>query len=120
MQKPNVTQPVTFSTLLPLATPIVRRFETWLPDPSGHYLRRSEDFCESFGTLGPGAATERIKRGEGVLGRALTSGTPGVSAAAATEPGGTGNAARAANLNEMVVIPVLQQGAVVALVAWYF
>ena len=34
-----------------MATPIVRRFETWLPDASGERLMRSGGFCETTGTV---------------------------------------------------------------------
>ena len=103
-----------------LATPIVRRFESWLPDAAGTYLLRREGFCESAGALDVGGAEGRVDKGQGALGQAYASGVPWVSQQAQGEPGGVGSAARAAGLNTVVALPVLQGGSVVAVVAWYF
>ena len=103
-----------------LATPIVRRFESWLPDAAGTYLLRREGFCESTGALDVGSPDGRIDKGQGVLGQAYASGVPMVSQQAQGEPGGVGNAAREACLTTVVALPVLQGGSIVAVVAWYF
>ena len=103
-----------------LATPIARRFETWLPDADARHLQRHEGFCEKFGALGAGGADERIERGEGALGRALSTRTPFAGDQASYEPGPPGIAARAAGLDSLVALPVLREGRVVAVVAWYF
>ena len=84
-----------------LATPIVRRFETWLPVDGGAALLRRESFCETEGALDGGRAEDRIARGEGVLGSCLATGVPT-----------TGDA--------LVALPVLKAGAVAAVVAWHF
>ena len=101
-----------------LATPIVRRFESWLPGPDAGALRRHEGLCEKFGLLQ--ADEERIERGQGVIGRALTTCVPMVSEHAADEPGSVGLAVRAAGLDSMIALPVLRGGRVTAVVAWYF
>ncbi|MBA4176938.1 MAG: GAF domain-containing protein [Leptothrix sp. (in: Bacteria)] len=101
-----------------LATPLVRRFETWVPDTTGAQLQRSEGFCETANSLGAGAG--HIARGEGTLGRAWASAVPVVSERAADEPREAGAAARAAGLASLVALPVLRGGEVVAVVAWYF
>ena len=103
-----------------LATPIVRRFESWLPDADGRQLQRSEGFCESAGALGVGSAEDGVEKGQGALGQALASGQPMVSQQAMNEPAGVGSGARAAGLVTVVALPVLQHGRVVAVVAWYF
>jgi hypothetical protein len=89
-----------------LATPLVRRFETWLPDPEGVFLIRREGFCEAAGALDGGS--ERIAAGEGPLGRALASGVPAVGASGV------------AGLESLVALPVLQGERVAAVVAWHF
>jgi hypothetical protein len=101
-----------------LATPIVQRFESWLPDPDGSALRRSEGFCERAGTLDVGA--EPALRGIGALGRALASCVPVIAERAADEPGAVGQAAREHGLDALVALPVLREGRVVAVVGWYF
>ncbi len=96
-----------------LATPIVRRFETWLPDPAGSYLLRREGFCEQAGALDGGRFEDRVMSGQGALGQALASGVPRIGALAG-EPG-----AGVAGLRSVLALPVLQGGRVVAVVAWY-
>lgn len=101
-----------------LATPIVRRFESWLPDVDGGVLWRREGFCELLGTLDGGS--ERVLPGCGALGRALASGVPQVAVIAGDEPAGIGIAAKKAGLEALVALPVLSHGHVTAVVAWYF
>ncbi len=103
-----------------LATPIVRRFESWLPDTAGTSLWRREGFCEVAGGLDLTSAQDRVEKGHGVLGQAFASGVPQVSLQATTEPGGVGSGARAVGLGTVVALPVLQAGKVLAVVAWYF
>jgi hypothetical protein len=83
-----------------LDTPIVRRFETWLPGPDGR-LQRAEGFCETEGLLSSGSQAPSP-----ALQRALTSATPQI------EPGSTAAALA------VVALPVLRAGQVAAVVAW--
>lgn len=101
-----------------MATPTVRRFETWLPDASGERLHREGGFCEATGTVGEGG--DFIERGQGTLGRAFFTGVPAVGENAASEPGPVGAAAGAALLDAVVALPVLRDGRLKAVVAWYF
>lgn len=103
-----------------LATPIVRRFESWLPDAEGRYLLRREGFCEVEGALDHGRFEDQVASGAGAVGLAHASAVPQVVAQASTEPGGVGAAACAAGLQAVVALPVLAAGRVVAVVAWYF
>ncbi len=100
-----------------LATPIVRRFETWLPGADGRYLSRAEGFCEQQQALAPGA--QRIEPGQGAIGRAFATGLPMLSECAADEPGGVGAAAREVALASLVALPVMREGKPAAVVAWY-
>lgn len=103
-----------------LGTPIVRRFETWLPDAAGHHLLRHEGFCEQQGAIGPGAATDRVEIHEGALGQALARRAPAIAEDAVQHPGAVGLAAGAAGLRSVVALPVVRAGRVSAVVAWYF
>jgi hypothetical protein len=103
-----------------IATPIVRRFETWLPDAGGEHLHRVGGFCEATGTVHEGGGREFIERGQGTLGRAFFTGVPAVSANAGSEPGLVGAAAGVAALGSVVALPVLREGRLSAVVAWYF
>jgi hypothetical protein len=103
-----------------MATPIVRRFETWLPSADGERLVRSGGFCEATGNVPAGAESDSIDRGQGTLGRAAFTGVPMVGETADSEPGGVGKAARDAGLESVVALPVLHEGRLRAVVAWYF
>jgi hypothetical protein len=103
-----------------LATPIVRRFESWLPADGGSQLLLHEGFCESAGAWVDGQARGRIAPGDGAIGRAFSTGVPTVGADATNEPGPVGAQARAAGLRAIIALPVWQSGRVTAVVAWYF
>ena len=101
-----------------LATPIVRRFETWLTDAAKSHLVRHEGFCETTGTLE--ADSGRLESGQGSLGNAFTTAIPAISEHAVDEPGAVGAGARAAGVKSLLALPVLREGRVAAVVAWYF
>lgn len=103
-----------------LGTPIVRRFETWLPDATGHHLLRHEGFCELQGAVGAGTAAERIELGEGLLGQVLASRAPAVADSAVQQPGAVGAVAGEIGLESVAALPVLRGDRVAAVVAWYF
>jgi hypothetical protein len=102
-----------------LATPIARRFEIWKPDARRQQLTLADGHFEHQGNLAGQAAAEPVERGQGTVGRALLTGCPAVSEAAADEPGAVGRAAAAAGWASLVALPVIRQGRVAAVVAWY-
>lgn len=104
------------SFLSALATPLVRRFEIWLPDASRTRLQRSYAFCEGEGVLRGEAPV--LERGQGCIGRSFATGAPALSEDAGSEPL-VGPAAAAAGLQRLVAVPLLQQGRLMASVAWY-
>jgi hypothetical protein len=98
-----------------LATPLVRRLEVWSPAGSDGALYLSEGFCETQGLLQ--ASTDvAIAPGQGVVGRAFATAVPMVSERAQDEPGPVGTTGWTA----VAALPVLRQGRVTAVVAWYF
>lgn len=114
-----------------LATPLVRRFETWRPTADGQAIERAGGFCEVEGAL-PESAGPRIPAGEGPLGQAFATGVPVIVDGAAQQQGPIGFAARGAGLDTVIALPLAQgRGAdsragsilserVGAIVAWYF
>jgi putative methionine-R-sulfoxide reductase with GAF domain len=103
-----------------LGTPIVRRFESWEPDATRQRLVRIAGFCEAGGPLAPSADTTQPERGQGTIGRAFLTGAPAFSDNVASEPGSIGTSAAAAGLASVVALPIVRDGLLVAVVAWYF
>ena len=103
-----------------LGTPIVRRFESWEPDSTRQRLMRSTGFCEFEGMLAPSADSTQPERGQGTIGRAFLTGTPAFSDNVASEPGSIGASAAAVGLGSVVALPIVRDGLLVAVVAWYF
>ncbi len=102
------------------ATPLVRRFEIWLPDAEGARLHRAQGFCEVEGELDGKLETTGAGRSDGLIGRVFVSATPEVTQQPGDEPGAVGAAARGAGLRAMLALPVMQGERVAAIVAWYF
>lgn len=104
-----------------LATPVARRFEIWKPDARRQQLTLADGWCEHQGALAPqrGMALDVVDRGQGAIGRALLTGCPALSEAAGDEPGTVGRAATAAGWVQLVALPVIRDGRLAAVVAWY-
>ena len=98
-----------------LATPLVRRLEVWTPAGSDGALYLSEGFCETQGLL-QASTDAAITPGQGVVGRAFATAVPMVTERAADEPGPVATT----GWTSVAALPVLRQGRVTAVVAWYF
>ena len=81
-------------------------------------LCRTSGFCEAAGNLDN--AAESLERGQGTIGQVFQTGVPQLSDDAAGEPAGVGAAAVAAGLTSMVALPILREGRLLAVVAWFF
>jgi hypothetical protein len=102
-----------------LATPIARRFEIWEPDAERARLHRTSGFCETAGTLGGAPEGPVLDLGQGTIGTPFLTGVPAVSDDAASEPV-VGASVAEAGLQSVVAIPVLRDGRLQAVAAWYF
>jgi hypothetical protein len=102
-----------------LATPLVRRLEIWSPAGSDGALYLAEGFCETQGLLHADPSTG-ITPGQGLIGRSFATAVPMVTERALDETGPAGAAALAADCSAMASLPVLRQGRVSAVLAWYF
>ncbi len=100
-----------------LATPIVRRFEIWVPDAQGGALSRIEGFCEVRGALAAGEP--RIVPGHGVLGRAFAEQRPLIAETLDDEGASIAADAREAGLVSLLALPIWRDDGVAAVVAWY-
>jgi hypothetical protein len=108
------------SFLSALGTPIARRFEVWIPDEEHTGLRRISGFCEVDGLLGEGRDFPALALGQGAIGKVMLSGVPALCDAAAQEPADCGKAAQRAGLQSLMAMPIIQQGRLSSVVAWYF
>ena len=64
-----------------------------------------------------------VERGLGAIGQAFQSGIPQVAEIAGAEPGGVAtkqSAADAAGFESVMALPVIREGRLLAVVAWYF
>jgi len=102
------------------ATPIARRIEGWVPDAEGKGLQRAYGLCESAGTLPTGPGETTSGSGEDTIAEAFASGVPRLRQRAGDEPGAVGASAAAAGLGGLIVLPVINEGAVSEAVALYF
>ena len=109
---------VTF--LSALDTPIARRFEIWEPVGAGDRLALLGGFCETAGVLRAAPHGPTLERGQGSIGRAFLTGVPCVCDSVVSEPAGSGVAAAEAGLQSLVAVPVIREGRLTAVVAWYF
>ncbi|MEO7337176.1 MAG: GAF domain-containing protein [Caldimonas sp.] len=109
---------VTF--LSALDTPIARRFEIWAPDASRERVTLMGGFCEAGGVLRAAPHGPALERGQGTIGKAFLTGVPAVCDNAASEPAGFGAAAAEVGLESLVAVPVIREGRLTAVVAWYF
>jgi hypothetical protein len=102
-----------------LDTPTVRRFEIWELGSRRTQVNRSSGFCESAGLLAGAPEGAVLEIGEGAIGSAFASGIPSAGSVAAIERH-LGPSAQAVGLQTVVALPVLRDGLLRAVVAWYF
>ena len=95
-------------------TPIARRFEIWLPDRENQfvslYTGHSEIPHDVF-------SFKEIEKGQGLIGQVWLTGCPAISHHPA-EDGFTGKDAITKDLNASVAIPVIEDGALKAIVSF--
>jgi len=95
-------------------TPIARRFEIWLPDREHNFLtlysRHSEIPHDEF-------FYQEIEKGQGLIGQAWLTGCPGISHHPADKEAKEEDTS-AAQLKASVAIPVIEDGALTAVVAF--
>ena len=103
-----------------LGTPIARRFEVWRPDATRRRIGLAGGFCEAGGKLEAAPEHLWLAAGQGSIGKVLITGVPAVSDNAGSEPAGYGAAAAEMGLESLLAMPVIREGRLVAVAAWYF
>lgn len=102
-----------------LGTPIARRFETWVADGNRDGLVFAGGYCEHVPDLGGAYGRVVLPQAVGTLGQVWQSGVPAISTDLSTEPRPMAVSAGTAQLTTLVAMPVIMNGSVKAIVAWY-
>ena len=99
-------------------TPIARRVEIWTPDAHNECLGFSSGHCDQVADLAMNYQSVRIRKDQGIIGQAWSSGTPAAREQVIDESISSKMAA-AVGLTSVVVLPVMDAHATKAIVAWY-
>lgn len=102
-----------------LGTPIAQRFETWAPSVGSGGLSFKSGYCERVSDLQALYYGLTLSGGEGTLGHVWRSGVPAICTDLSSEPQIIREAAHAAGLTTMVALPIISDGALKSIVAWY-
>jgi len=114
---PEKTWVMTF--LSAQATPIARRFEIWVPNASRSALVFHSGDCSRNTELESLYASKSIGKGEGSIGGAWATGMPAINEHLKVDQSIAAQAARAAGMNQIVVLPVIENALLKAVLAWY-
>jgi len=101
------------------ATPIAARFEIWVPNASRTALVFQSGDCSKDTDLDALYASKTIRRGEGPIGGAWATGMPVINENLKHDETIPASLASAAGLNQIVVLPVIDNALLKAVLAWY-
>ena len=99
-------------------TPIARRVEIWVPDSQNESLSFSSGHCDQDVDLATSYQSVRIRKDEGIIGHAWSSGAPAAQECVVDDSDSSRMAA-AAGLTSAVALPVMGADAPKAIAAWY-
>jgi hypothetical protein len=103
-----------------MGTPIARRFEVWVPLENHEALVFDAGHCDSVPDFAQDYATIQLHPGDSPISRAWMTGIPEISESVAEDSSAIGVSARKAGLETMLALPVLENGQLKAVVAFYF
>lgn len=101
------------------ATPIARRFEIWVPDETRSRLVFYGGDCSDKADLAALYAGKSIGRDEGSIGGAWATGMPVLNDDLSRDSSIAASLARASGMNQIVVLPVIENARLKAMLAWY-
>jgi len=101
------------------ATPIAERFEIWVPDGSRAALVFQSGDCSKATDLDALYASTTIRRGDGPIGGAWATGMPAIVENLKHDASATSVLARQSGMNQIVVLPVIENALLKAVLAWY-
>ena len=101
------------------ATPIARRFEIWVPDETRSALTFHAGDCSKQADLASLYTSRTIRKGEGSIGGAWATGMPALNEHLKQDESIAASLARASGMNQVVVLPVIENARLKAVLAWY-
>jgi hypothetical protein len=101
------------------ATPIAERFEIWVPNESRTALIFDSGDCSKRTDLEALYAAKAIGKGEGSIGGAWATGMPAINEDLKLDESVAASLARASGMNQIVVLPVIENAMLKAVLAWY-
>jgi hypothetical protein len=101
------------------ATPIARRFDIGVPNPARTELVFQSGDCSGNADLTSLYANKAIRKGEGSIGGAWATGMPAINEHLEVDDSVAAQQARTASMNQIVVLPVIENAMLKAVLAWY-
>lgn len=101
------------------ATPIAQRFEIWVPNEARNALTFHSGDCSKGTDLASLYAGKPIGKGEGSIGGAWATGMPAINEHLKVDNSVAAALARDAGMNQIVVLPVIENAQLKAVLAWY-
>ena len=101
------------------ATPIAQRFEIWAPNEARNALVFRSGDCSRNTDLDERYASKTISKGEGCIGGAWATGMPAINENLKHDESVVASLACASGMNQIVVLPVIENALLKAVLAWY-
>jgi hypothetical protein len=101
------------------ATPIAERFEIWVPNQSRSALVFQSGDCSKDTDLDTLYASKAIGKGEGTIGGTWATGMPAINENLKHDESIAASLARASGMNQIIVLPVIENALLKAVLAWY-
>ena len=101
------------------ATPIAQRFEIWVPNAARTALTFHSGDCSKGADLASLYAGKSIGKGEGSIGGAWATGMPAINEHLKVDGSIAATLARTSGMNQIVVLPVIENARLKAVLAWY-
>ena len=101
------------------ASPIARRFEIWVPNPTRDTLVFQSGDCSNGSDLDALYAAKTLGKGDGSIGGAWATGMPAICENLQHDESIAASLARTAGMHQMVALPVIEHAELKAVLAWY-
>jgi hypothetical protein len=101
------------------ATPIAARFEIWVPNQTRSALVFQSGDCSKHTDLDALYASKTIGKGEGIIGGTWATGMPAINENLGHDESIAASLARSSGMNQIVVLPVIENALLKAVLAWY-